>query len=367
MSFTIGYNSPNSVTQNLDVVMSLAYANCGDQVYDAISKNNAVFYEIKKGGFYQGVDQLEPYMEVPLMYGLGNAEWYEGWDTLGTQPTEGITAATYPWRQLACPTGYNRREQRVTNPARIAELVATKVEQTQLTMVDTWARAFLQGNVGAAGGNIYTPVVQNTTGRSGIEPLAKLVYYDTSISGIGQPSGALTVGGLDQATYPWWRNWSYDLGGITTYAGLLAAFDLMFERTNRGAGGAIDLIICDDTTRSLLNSAYYQVYRRSMDSDNNYPFDNLKFRNARVVCDELIPDVEGGLANTDTKGTAYFLNSKFLKVKYDKQCNFVLGEMQKPTNQDGKVGHCMWMGNLVMLNRKKHGVCGNIPRTLTVS
>jgi len=134
MAFTIGYSSPGQIIQNLDVVLTLAFANSGDTIFDNISKNNAIFYEVKKNGMYESVSEPEPYIEVPLMYGLGSAEWYEGWDTLGTQPTEGITGAVYPWRQLACPAGYNRREARVTSAARIKEISKVNSDLNMLNM-----------------------------------------------------------------------------------------------------------------------------------------------------------------------------------------------------------------------------------------
>jgi hypothetical protein len=151
----------------------------------------------------------------------------------------------------------------------------------------------------------------------------------------------------------------------------------MFENTSKGAGGTVDVIFCDHTTRRLLNSAYYQAFRTGMKEDANYPFDNLLFRGAHVVCDELMPNVagtggganvNGGLLDTSIAtglGSAYFINTKMMKVKYQAQTNFILTDLQKPVNQDGKVGHVMWMGNSVMMNRRKHGVIGAIARSLT--
>lgn len=367
MAFTIGYPSPGQITQNLDVVLTLAFANAGDTIFDNISKNNAFFYEVKKNGMYEGVDSPEPYLEVPLMYALGNAQWYEGWDTLGTQPTEGITAAVFPWRQLACPAGYNRREARVTNPARIKEISKVKIEQAQMTMVESFNRAFLQGNVLAPGGTLTSPTVDATTGRSGIEPIGELIYYSAG-SNFSHPSTSFVCGGLNQSTNGWWANWSHDATSITSRDGLLQAFDQMMEQCNLGVGGKPDLIITDVVTRRLLNSAYYQAFRRYLDEDNDYPFDNLKFRGAHVITDELVPNVHAGTTDTSVAtglGSAYFINTKFCKIKYDKECNFMLTDLQKPVNQDGKVGHVLWMGNTAVMNRRKHGVMGDIARSLT--
>ena len=371
MAFSIGYPSPGSITQNLDTVLTLAFANAGNTIFDNISRNNALFYEAKKNGMYEGIDSVEPYIEVPLMYGLGTMEWYDGWDTLNTQPTEGITAAVYPWRQAACAAGYNRREARVTSGNKIKEISKVKIEQAQLTMIDGFNKAFFWGNVQAPGGNLYTPIVSSTTSRSGIEPIGEMVYYQSGAQ-YTQVTDSLTVGGLNQNTNAWWANWCVDAGAtganITTLVGFLNAIDQMIEMTNQGVGGQVDLIICDPTTRRLLNSAYYNSYRRLMGKDNDYPFDNLLFRGARVVSDQDVANVAGNSIDTSLatgKGTMYFLNSKFYKLKYDKECNFMLTDLQKPVNQDGKVGHVMWMGNGMMTNRRKHGVMGNIARTLT--
>lgn len=373
MAFTIGYPSPGSITQNLDTVLTLAFANAGNTIFDNISRNNAFFYEVKKNGCYEGIDSLDPYIEVPLMYGLGNMEWYEGWDTLGTQPTEGITAAVYPWRQAACAAGYNRREARVTSSQKIKEISKVKIEQAQLTMIDGFNKSFFWGNVQAPGGLLSTPIVSSSTNRSGMEPIGELVYYQSALQ-YAQVTSSLVVGGLDQSlqTNYWWSNWCLDAGAtganLTTYVGYLAAIDQMIEQSALGVGGQVDLIVTDPTSRRLLNSAYYNAYRRLLEKDNDYPFDNLYFRGAHVISDQDVPNVAGGNVDTSVatgKGTMYGLNSKFFKIKYDKECNFMLTDLQKPVNQDGKIGHVMWMGNTMVTNRRKHFVIGGIARTMT--
>jgi hypothetical protein len=361
---TVGLTgAPNVLTTNLDVILTLAFANAGGTIFDAISKSNAVFHEIKKNGMYEGVSEPEKYLEIALMYGLGKAEWYEAWDVLNTQPTEGVTAALYNWRSLATPQGYNDEEARMTNPKKIKDLAKLKVEQAQMTMTEEFNNAWLQGAVNLPGGNLYTEVSSVSTGRSGITPLPRLVYYQSGVAG-NRPTDALEVGGLDQATKAWWRNWSMT-SAAATYEALLLEFDKMYDSVSTGAGGPPTLIITDMCTRRLLNAAYYKKFQTSLKEDANYPFDNVKFRGAHIVCDEQVPDVETGVGNTDTYGTAYFLSPKFIKIKYDSQANFVLTDLQKPVNQMGKIGHVYWRGNSVVSNRRKHGVLGKIARSLT--
>lgn len=375
MAFNIGYPSPGSITQNLDTVLTLSFANAGNTIFDNISRNNAFYYEIRKNGMYEGIDGMEPYLEIPLMYGLGNMEWYEGWDTLNTQPTEGITAAVYPWRQAACAAGYNRRESRVTAAQKVKEISKVKIEQAQLTMTDGFNKALFWGNVQSPGGNIYTPIVSSTTSRSGLEPIGELIQFSQG-SQYTQVTTTTTVGGLSASANTWWANWSLDMGAtgtnVATYANFLAGVDQMIEQSGLGVGGQVDLIVCDITTRRILNSAYYNSYRRLLEKDNDYPFDNLMFRGAHVVSDQDVPNAgaNAGAGSTDTSiatglGSMYGINSKFMKIKYDKETNFILTDLQKPVNQDGKVGHCMWMGNSCMTNRRKHFVIGNIARSMS--
>lgn len=368
MAQTYGFPSPNAITQNLDVVLTLAFANAGNEIFDQISKTNAVLDAIRKNGSYKGITQMQPYFEVPLMYGLGTMEWYEGWDTLGTQPTEGITAASWPWRQAAVPAGYNRRESRLTSQG-IKEITKVKIQQAQMTLSEGFNAALLQGNVNSPGGTLTQPVQSPTTNRSGLDPLPLIIFYQSGTS-YSHPTASNTCGGLDGSVRTWWANWSHDATGTTTYYGLLAVMDQMMESCAFGPGGMPDIIYCDATTRRLVNTAYNELYRRNLDTDNDYPFDNLKFRGARMVIDERIPNVHSGTTDTSPGtglGTAFMVNSKFFNVHHDTETNFILTDLQKPVNQDGKIGHCMWMGNSNTSNRRKQGVVGDIPRSLTGS
>ena len=91
-----------------------------------------------------------------------------------------------------------------------------------------------------------------------------------------------------------------------------------------------------------------------------------------VVMDEKVPDVSGNLVVTTTKGSGFFINSKFFKLRYHPSRNFEMLKDEngktfaKPINGDSRVGHIGWMGNLTCNNRRKQGVIGNIARTLTV-
>jgi hypothetical protein len=182
------------------------------------------------------------------------------------------------------------------------------------------------------------------------------------------PTANYTVGNINQQSQPWWRNRT-KTSTAASGQDLLAEFLNLYNNCAKGPGGAPDLIWCDMVTWELIHRAYMDKYRATF-TDNDYPYQNFKFFGAMIVMDENIPDVAanggaGALSAETGKGTAYFLNTKFMKVIYESETNFVATEFQKPVNQDVKGKHILWMGNTLVNNRRKQGVLGNIARTLT--
>ena len=97
--------------------------------------------------------------------------------------------------------------------------------------------------------------------------------------------------------------------------------------------------------------------------------------------DDKVPDVytgapgtiSGGVVDptTMTYGTAFFVNSKFFKVRYHPDRDFEPLRDEngkwfvKPINGDFRIGHLGWMGNVTVNNRRKQGVLAKIARSLT--
>jgi hypothetical protein len=87
--------------------------------------------------------------------------------------------------------------------------------------------------------------------------------------------------------------------------------------------------------------------------------------------DDKVPDVYSGTISAATYGSAFFINSAFFKLIYERESDFVLlkdengKSFQKPVNGDSRVAHIAWMGNTTVSNRRKQGVMGKIARTLS--
>ncbi len=350
--------APSQNTINYDAILSTSLFNYQRTLTDNISKSNAFFYKIQENGMYEGRDGGVS-ISIPLMYALGTADWYEGYDTLSTDPTDGLTTAFFEWKQLAVPVSISRKEERQNSSSeRIIDLLKAKIMQAELGLKEKFSIATLQGSLASGGTSLTTPDSSAVNGSTGIDPLPLLVKED--------PTSSTTGGNINQSTSTWWRN-QFKVTALTSSnkaTDFLFEMDSVYNNCAKGPGGPPDFILTDQTTYQMVNAAYYQVYRRMADSDNNYPFENIRFRRALLTWDENVPDIQSATAATTTYGTMWFLNTKFISMIYDSMTNFISTPFRVPVNQDARLANILWMGNLCVSNRRKQGVWTKLPRTL---
>ena len=355
-----GSGSGTSNTIIYDALLTQTLMNYSSKMADNIAKSNAIFMRLKEKGMYESAEGGVAIQEN-LMIALTTAEWYSGYDTLSTDPTDGVTAAFFDWRELAAPIAISRKEERQNiGRAKISSMFKTKVMQAEMGIQEAFVAAMLQGSYATGGTSLTTAASNALNGASAIDPLPLQVAYS--------PTSSLTIGGINQSTNSYWQNQTSDFGGTAVTANnFLLKCDGIFNDCSKGTGGKPDLILCDKTTWELWRSSYTQYYRTEAKENGAYSFPNFMFNGAMVVWDERVPNVSGGTLDTSVatgKGTAYFLNTNFLKVRYDVDSNFISTPFTKPANQTARVAHIIWMGNLTVNNRRKQGVMGNIARTL---
>ena len=355
-----GAGSPATSTFNYDSLVSTSLANYRKTLVDNVSKSNPLFNKLSRKDLWQSVDG-GLFIAEDLMYAVGCMEPYDGYDELPLVPCDGITQMQVDWRQLAVPIVISEKERK-QNKQRIIALLESRIKAAEIGMEESFTNHFLKGSLAGSGDDIREPYQNPANGALSIDPLPRWVMYD--------PTAPYTIGNISQGTNKWWRNQTMT-SQATTGQALLSEFMHMYNLTSKGPGGACDLIWTDMITWELLHTAYMEKYRADS-TDNDFPFQNFKFWGALIVWDEDIPDVaanngKGSLTTETGKGTAYFLNTEFFKIKYESETNFVATEFQKPINQDVRGKHLLWMGNTMVNNRRKQGVLGNISRTLTFS
>lgn len=360
MSITFGnVGAPSDVTIYLDSVFSTSLAYHNKKLVDNIGASNAYLNKLLKSDAYESYEGGTDIREN-LMYELAELDWYDGYDELPLVPIDGLTEAVFEARQAAAPVQYSMKDV-INNRQKIVSLVDAKLAQLEMGVAEGFAQAFMHG----AGAGALRTQKSGISGALGLEPISSLIDYT--------PTTSRTVGNINQSTSSWWRNWT-KISTATTYDGLLLEFLDMYMKTSRGIGGPPDIVLVDETTFQLLGMALWAKYRQTQ-SDNNFDFINIRlpFGNGKtlLISDDKVPDIESETIAATTYGTAFFMNTKFGKLRYiaDRDFKMLLNEsgkaFVKPPRGDSRLGHCAWMGASTMSNRRKFGVIGKIARTLS--
>lgn len=362
MGVTFGSaTAPSQVTTNLDSLFGLSLAAYRKELIDNIGQTNAFFHEMLKRDLYES-QAGGAYIQTPLMYALAPADSYDGYDELSTVPTDGITDSIFQWRQCASPIAYSMKEVK-QNKQKLVSLVKTRIKQAEMGLQEYFSQALLWGSLADGGsGTLITPRTSPANGSQSIDPLFSLMAFDPTVS--------TTIGNINQNTSTWWRN-KTKTSAATTYDGFILEVDNIFNTCALGTGGKPKIILCDQVSYELFIHALYQKFRQTQKTDEAYPFENVMYKNAHFIMEDKVPDVYTGTTAATTYGTMAMINPEFFKLIYEEDSDFqMLKDDQgktfaKPINADSRVGHVAWMGNVTIQNRRKQGVFGKIPRTLT--
>lgn len=346
---------PSSLTLNYDAILSTTLFNWSKTLEDQISTANAFLFMLKKrAGGYVTVSDIGDRMQQPLMYELGSADSYSGYDQLDVTPMDGITSAFFDWRQAAVPIAISGLEEKKNaGEERMIALLDAKTKQAMAGIKTFFNQKFLQG---AAGSSITTAYTSSINGSSFIDPLPLLVKYD--------PTSSTVIGNINQLTYTWWQNKTKN-STSTTYAGFLKELDSARNDASKGVGGPPDFHVTDQSSYELYCAALRAQHRNPSYQVADIPFDNVAFYGKPVVWDEYVPDVQGGSATQSaTSGTWWNLNLQYFQIKVHSGTNFSTTPFVKPENQDAKVAHILWLGGVGVSNRRKQGVIGGIDTTI---
>ena len=337
-------------------MLSTTLFNYRRTIEDNISKSSAIWYMLMKSPeTYKKIGSIGDRMQVQLMYELGQADSYSGYDILDVTPMDGITSAFFDWRQASVPIAISGFEEKKNKgEAKMVDLLEAKTKQAEMGIQEFFNKRFLTG---AGGSSITTAYSSPTNGSLFLDPLPLLVKYD--------PTTSTVIGNINQSTSAWWQNQLQAFTGATTYAGFLQLLRKLRMRCGRGPGGKPDLHIVDENVYALYEAALAAKHQNPSYQKADIPFDNIMFYGSPVTYDEIIPDVAAGSATVaEGSGTWYMLNTKFMSLQVDSETDFTTTPFVKPENQDAKVANILWLGGVGISNRRKHGVGGDIDTTI---
>ena len=362
---TIGATSaPSTNTVYYDALLSTTLAAYRKQLVDNIFKSSAFLSALKQNG---GVDYQNggERVAIPLMYEQNTTvKSYRGADVLDTTMQDGFTTAFYPWSQIGGTVAITRLEERQNSgEAAILNLLQKKIAQAEMSMKAVVNQQLIQGTVSSG-----TFVAGNS--QKDLLPLGqflrKLRATDPTTTNIGN---------IAAATYSWWKAQTADLAtatigtntfvlSVSSFKGYLIALRRMLNYCANGADGSAPNLI-------VATQGSYELYANSLQDKMQYTdtrlgelgFDSLKLRGATMIYDELVPDIYTG-TTAITKGTAFFLNTKYYKLVIDSETEFATTPFVSPEGQDVKISKILFMGQATSSNQRKLGVCCGIDETI---
>ncbi len=310
-------------------LVTAAYRNQANTVKDNVSKHNALYRKLDETGNIQ-IEDGGISIALPLEYAANsNYQRYSGYDPLNIAAVDVLSAAEYPWRQVAVSLAVSGYEVRTTSgKQRIFNFVKAKVKNAQ--------HSFANG--------LSTDIYSDGTAANQINGLQAIV----------SDTGTGTVGGINSSTYPFWQNVVQSAaaplqGGsaITPSPATIESLMLpLWVRLTRGMDMPNLIVMSDD---------YFILYEQSQTSLKRYTSDengrggmiSMKYKSADVFFDS-----SGGIPSAH----AYFLNTDYMKLIVHQDANLTLVDDLESINQDAFVKRILWMGNIGLSNRSLQGV-----------
>src|SRR4051812_48355994 len=291
-------------------------------ISDNVTKNNALLSYLKKSGNQKTFSGGNTIMQELSFAENGNAGWYSGYESLPVAQQDVISSAEYTIKQAACPVTISGLEELQNNgKEQMIDLMESRITVAESTMANLVAASMYGDGTGSSGKEL--------------DGLLKQVPTDPTTG---------TVGGIDRASWTFWRSKIFKAtttgGAATTAANIQSYFNRLWAALVRGADRP-NLIVLDNTYWGLY-MASLQAIQRFTDSDTaKLGFVTVKFMDADVVLD-------GGIGGFMPASTAYFLNTKHMFFRPHADRNFV---SLKPgdrysVNQDSHVSILAFAGNL---------------------
>lgn len=285
------------------------------KIADNVTKNNALLMRLSQRGRMKTFSGGRLIYEELSFAENGNAGWYSGYDLLPVAAQDVLSAAQFDIRQAACPVVVSGLEMlQNAGPEAMIDLIASRIDVAESTMRNLVCGGLYSDGTGSGGKEI--------TGLNAAVPL--------------DPTTG-TYGGIDRATWNFWRS---KIRNVANTAAIQSDFNALWTQQVRGADRP-DLIIADNVAWTAYVASLQAQQRFTQAETGGLGFPTVKYMDADVVLD-------GGIGGFCPAGTAFFLNTDYIRFRPHSARNFVPLSPNKRVsiNQDAEVQILAWAGNL---------------------
>jgi hypothetical protein len=286
---------------------------------DNVTKNNAFLARLNERGNIRTVSGGSLIFEELSFAENGNVGWYSGYDLLPVAAQDVISSAQYDFKQAACPVVISGLDQlKNAGKEQFIDLLEGRVKVAEATMMNLLAAGVYSDGTAAGGKQI-----------GGLDAAVPV-----------NPATGV-YGGIDRATWAFWRSKSTTAGSTLTSATVQPAMNTMWSSLVRGMDRP-DLIVMDNFMWGIY-MASLQAQQRFVGTSSSATlgFPTIKYMDADVVLD-------GGIGGFATTKTMYFINSKyfFFRPHADRNMVPLAPNRRYAINQDAEVQILAWAGNI---------------------
>ena len=308
---------------NVDEITTTTLRNRSGKLADNVTKNNALLLRLSKKGNLKTKSGGRTIVQELEYAENSTFQYYSGYDTLNIAVSDVFTAAEFDWKQAAVSVSISGLEQlKNGGKEQVIDLLESRIKNAERTMKNNIANGIYSDGTGSGSKQI-----------GGLQ----LLLADSPSSG--------TVGGINRATWSFWRNIVFDAttdGGVASSTTNMQSYmNRLWVQLVRGTDRP-DLIVADNTYYRQYLESLQAIQRIASDEMAQAGFQSLKYMDADVVLD-------GGYGGNAPSQHMYFLNTDFIYFVTHKDRNFVpLNPDRFAVNQDAMVKLMAWAGNMTM-------------------
>lgn len=302
---------------NVSDIVATTIEKRSKKIQDNVTKNNGLLAYIKDKGNVREISGGSVIFEELSFAENGNAGWYSGYDLLPVAAQDVLSAAQFDIKQAAVPVVISGLDQlKNDGPEQMIDLMDGRLGVAESTMMNLIAAGMYSDGTGAGG--------------------KQLVGLDLAVP-VTPTTG--TYGGIDRATWVFWRSRSTTIASVTSTT-VQPAMNAMWANLVRGMDRP-NLLLMDTLWWTQYLASLQALQRFTQAETGKLGFPTIKYMDADCVLD-------GGIGGFAAARTCFFLNTKYLYYRPHRRRNMVplSPNRRYSINQDAEVQILAFAGNM---------------------
>ena len=326
-----------------DILSSTARARAKVAV-DSLFQSTPLLQHIKAAGGVEVINGGQRITRAAILAEHSNiTQLATGYEPVATNVADVLRSPEFEWCDFAAPIVITKKEE-LSNKGdnAVISIADARMKSVMGMLKREWELQSIRGT---------STVLTELQSLNGIDTAAG--WLEEGAFG----AQANTVGGLNKTTFAG-SNWQNQVGVVTpNFAanGLDEMADLMIQSSIYAPEGGVDLI--------LASPASYRLYKNQLQAQERYMPKETVLDGGRLALAYngalMYVDVNLGFAVGANTPSMYFLNTKSMKVVFDSEANFAVGDFEHKSGYAAREAHIYVRSQLVADHLASLGVLTN--------